>query len=145
MLNRVELLGRIGKKPELRTSKNGNEYCFLNIAVSERRKGDTGEYAEHTEWISVTAYRRQAINCCQYLDKGSQILMEGKLKTNQYKDEAGNDIYKTEVIARSVSFLSHPKNNKNSDYYKKTSHTTPQTEAAGATFPEPFGENEIPF
>ena len=104
-VNKVILVGNLGKDPEVRYIQSGSAVCTLRIAVTERRKDGESGWKDHTEWMDVVAWGKTAENAGQYLQKGRQVYVEGRLQTRQYKDKDGNDRYKTEVVANQVLFL----------------------------------------
>ncbi len=99
-LNKVMLIGNLGRDPEIRSFQNGGRVCNLRIATSERwRDKNTGENREKTEWHSVAIFSEGLIKVCeQYLKKGSKIFVEGQLQTRKWQDQSGNDRYSTEVV-----------------------------------------------
>ena len=103
-LNRVQLIGRLGKDPEGKFTPTGRQVTHFSVAVSERWKNRDGENKEYTEWINVEAWGRLGEVCNQYLRKGSLVYIEGRLKTDKYVDE-GETKYFTKVIAQMVQFL----------------------------------------
>ena len=103
-VNKVILVGNLGRDPEVRYTQSGNAVCNLNIAVTERRKDGEG-WKDHTEWVRVVSFGRTAENAGQFLSKGRQVYVEGRLQTRQYKDKEGNDRYSTEVVANELIFL----------------------------------------
>ena len=106
-LNKVMLIGNLGQKPELRQTNSNLAVTRLSVATTERRKGGDGNWANHTEWHNVTVFGKQAENCVQFLDKGRQVYVEGRLSTRKWQDKDGNDRKTTEVIASDVRFLSN--------------------------------------
>lgn len=107
-VNKVILVGNLGKDPEVRFLNGGgaeaNAVCTLRLACNERRKdGDT--WKDHTEWMDVVVWGKSAENVGQHLHKGSQVYVEGRLQTRQYKDKEGHDRWRTEVVANQVVFL----------------------------------------
>jgi len=106
LLNRVILIGNLGRDPESTQSKNGNTVTRMNIATSERQKGADGQWGDHTEWHRVVCFGRTAESCQKYLSKGRRVYVEGKLRTNKWQDKDGRDRYTTEIIAYDVKFLS---------------------------------------
>jgi len=103
-LNRVSLIGNLGKDPEIRQTQSGMSVGTLRIGVTERRKnGD--DYKDHTEWVSVVCFGKTAENAQKYLQKGRQIFVEGRLQTRSYQDKAGQTRYVTEVVANQLLFL----------------------------------------
>ncbi|MCP5088491.1 MAG: single-stranded DNA-binding protein [Rhodobacteraceae bacterium] len=99
-LNKVMLIGNLGRDPEIRSFQNGGRVCNLRIATSERwRDKNTGENRERTEWHSVAIFSEGLVKVCeQYLRKGSKVFVEGQLQTRKWQDQSGNDRYSTEVV-----------------------------------------------
>ncbi len=102
-LNKVMLIGNLGRDPEIRTFQNGGKVCNLRIATSENWKDrNTGERREKTEWHSVAIFSEGLVRVCeQYLRKGSKVFIEGQLQTRKWQDQSGNDRYSTEVVLQS--------------------------------------------
>lgn len=105
MINKVILIGNLGADPEVRTTAGGTAVANLRIATTERRKDKDGNWSDHTEWHSVVVFGRTAENCGQYLKKGRQVYVEGRLQTRKWQDREGNDKYSTEVAADIVRFI----------------------------------------
>ena len=104
-LNKVMVIGRIGQDPEVRYFQDGTAVCNMSVATSQEWKDkNTGEKREKTEWHRVTAFRKLAEVCGQYLSKGRQIYVEGYLQTRKWEKD-GQTHYTTEVIANEVQFL----------------------------------------
>lgn len=103
-LNRVQLLGRLGGDPEVRSTQNDTQVANFNIATSEKYTKD-GETQEKTQWHRVVAWGKLAEIGGQYLNKGSLVMIEGKLETRQYEDKEGATRYATEVIASDIYLL----------------------------------------
>lgn len=105
MLNRVFIIGNLGRDPEVRFTSNGRAFARFPVATSERWTDQEGNRQERTEWHNVVVWGKQAENCGQYLAKGRQVLVEGSIRSRQYDDKEGNKRYVTEVVARDVRFL----------------------------------------
>lgn len=105
MLNKVMLIGRLGRDPELRYTQNGTPVTTLNLATDESYTDREGNRVERTEWHRVTVFQRQAENCANYLGKGSLVFVEGSLQTRKWQDQQGQDRYTTEIKAQRVQFL----------------------------------------
>ena len=106
-LNKTQLIGNLGADPEVRSLPNGTAVCNLNIATTEKWRDKTNNEAkEHTEWHKVVLYRRLAEIAGQFLSKGSQIYIEGKLRTRKWQDSNGIDRYTTEIEASEMQMLS---------------------------------------
>ena len=103
-VNRVQLIGRLGKDPEARFTPTGKKVAHFSVAVSNRWKGKDGEAKESTEWVNVEAWNRLGEVCEEYLHKGSLIFVEGRLKTDKY-DDKGETKYFTKVVALSMQML----------------------------------------
>ncbi len=103
-VNKVILVGNLGKDPEVRYAASGNAVCTLRIAVTERRKDGDG-WKDHTEWVDVVTFGKTAENVGQYLQKGRQVYVEGRLQTRNFKDKEGVEKWRTEVAANTVLFL----------------------------------------
>lgn len=99
-LNKVTLIGNLGKDPEVRTFNNGGKVCNFSIATSESWKDkQTGEKKERTEWHNISVNGEGLVGVCErYLKKGSKVYIEGKLQTRKWKDRDGNDRYSTDVV-----------------------------------------------
>jgi single-strand DNA-binding protein len=104
-LNRVQLIGNLGKDPESRETPNGKKVTHFSIAINNRRKTASGEVKENTEWINIEAWGRTGEICKQYLRKGSLIYLEGRLQTDKYEDKSGETRYSTKVVASSMQML----------------------------------------
>ncbi len=107
-LNRVQLIGNLGKDPETRFTPKGNKVCTFSVAVNRRWKTGEGETREATDWFNVEAWGRLGEICQQYLQKGSRIYLEGRLKTDRYEQD-GETRYYTKVIARQMIMLDRRK------------------------------------
>jgi single-strand DNA-binding protein len=101
-VNKVILIGNLGRDPEVRTFQNGGKVCNLRIATSETWKDrNTGERRERTEWHSVAIFSEPLANVAErYLKKGSKVYIEGQLETRKWQDQSGQDRYTTEVVLR---------------------------------------------
>ncbi|WP_425050544.1 single-stranded DNA-binding protein [Psychromarinibacter sp. S121] len=99
-VNKVILIGNLGRDPEVRNFQNGGKVCNLRIATSETWKDrNTGERRERTEWHSVAIFQEGLVRIAeQYLRKGSKVYIEGKLQTRKWQDQSGQDRYSTEVV-----------------------------------------------
>ncbi len=105
MLNKVMLIGRLGRDPELRYSSTGMPVVTLNIATDGSYTDRNGNKVERTEWHRVVAFQRAAESCAQYLATGSLVFVEGSIHTRKWQDQQGEDRYTTEISARRVQFL----------------------------------------
>ena len=103
-LNRVQLIGRLGRDPESHFTPTGKKVTHFSVAVSNQWNGNDGEVKEYTEWVNIEAWGRLAEVCQEYLRKGSLIYLEGRLKTNKYEVNA-EPRYFTKVVASALEFL----------------------------------------
>ena len=105
-MNKAILIGRLGKDPEVRFLPDGAAVCNFTMATSEKwRDRQTGEKREKTEWHSIVAWKRLAEICGEYLSKGSQVYIEGKLQTRSWEADDGSTRYKTEIVVQNMEML----------------------------------------
>lgn len=104
-VNRVTLLGRLGNNPETRTTNTGMTVANFNLATSENWNDKNGQKQERTEWHRVVVWGKLGELCGQYLSKGRQCYVEGRLQTRSWDDKDGNKRYTTEIVATQVQFL----------------------------------------
>jgi len=139
-LNKVMLIGNLGKEPEVRHLDSGIAVASFSIATTERYKDKaTGEQKENTEWHNIICWRRLAEIVEQYVHKGSQIFIEGKLRTRSYHDRKNQDIvrYTTEVVADNIQLLVHPQEKVNKPQVVNTPRPA-QQQYTQETEPYPF-------
>jgi single-strand DNA-binding protein len=105
--NKITIVGYLGRDPELRYTPQGTALCKMSIATTEKRKNVTGESEEHTTWFRVTAWGRQAELANEYLAKGRQVYVEGRLRLEEYTDREGQKRFSAEVSATEIQFLGH--------------------------------------
>jgi single-strand DNA-binding protein len=104
-LNKAMIIGRLGKDPDVRYTQSNTAVANLSIATSDRYKDKSGEWKETTEWHKVVAWGRTAEVCQEYLQKGSQVYIEGSIQTNKWEDKEGQTRYTTEIKARRMIML----------------------------------------
>jgi single-strand DNA-binding protein len=105
-VNKVFLLGRLGKDPEMRATAGGMTIANFTLATSDRAKDAQGNWADHTEWHNLVAFGRTAEIVRDYCKKGSQIFVEGKIQTRSWEDkESGAKKYRTEILVNDLSLL----------------------------------------
>jgi len=105
-VNKVILIGNLGRDPELRYTPSGVPVATFTVATTEEwRDKNTGEKQEHTEWHRIVAWRRLGEICGEYLHKGSKVYIEGKLRTRAWEDRDGNTRYTTEIVAQTLQIL----------------------------------------
>ena len=109
-VNKVILIGNLGRDPELRYTQSGQAVTNFSLATSERFGGrDGGEQQERTEWHRIVAWGKTAETCAQYLAKGRSVYIEGRIQTRDWEDREGNKRQTTEVVAQRVQFLGGPR------------------------------------
>ncbi len=145
-LNKVMLIGNLGADPEVRYAANGNPIANVRIATTDSWKDkNTGETQERTEWHRVVFFGRLAEIVQQYLRKGSQIYVEGRLQTRKWQGQDGQDRYTTEIVASEMQMLGGRQGG-GGDYApppQQEPASTPSAAPAGGSFDEP--DDDIPF
>ena len=153
-LNKVMIIGRLGRDPEMRYTQAGKPMCSLNVATDESYTNDRGEKVDKTEWHKVVFWYRQAETCSQYLAKGSLVFVEGRLSTRKYQDQQGQDRYVTEIQGQRVQFLDRKADGQSSQQQEGgrrqqgRRHAPPPSayEDLGPAFPsEASGMDDVPF
>ena len=126
-VNKVILIGNLGRDPEVRTFQNGGKVCNFSIATSETWKDrNSGERQERTNWHNIAIFNENLAQIAeQYLRKGSKVYVEGQLETRKWQDQAGNDRYTTEVVLRNfrgeLTLLDGRSENSNSNFSENAS------------------------
>ena len=126
-VNKVILIGNLGRDPEVRTFQNGGKVCNFSIATSETWKDrNSGERQERTNWHNIAIFNENLAQIAeQYLRKGSKVYVEGQLETRKWQDQAGNDRYTTEVVLRNfrgeLTLLDGRSENNNSNFSETAS------------------------
>ena len=139
-VNKVLLIGNLGKDPEVKTIPTGTAVCKLNLATEERFKGKDGQWQSKTEWHNVVLWARLAELAGEYLKKGSKVYIEGRLQTRSWDDkQSGQRKYITEVVADEMVLLSSGGSHQAS---APAEEEAPQPVAAGAA---PIDDEELPF
>ena len=145
-LNKVMLIGRLGRDPEIRYSSNSTPICNFSLATSERvRKGDNFE--EKTEWHRIVVFGNQAENASKFLKKGSLVFVDGKIQSRTYQDKDGNERTVFEIIANSLNFLD-PKDNVNGQSERTYQQNPKEGETPAQSGNAPKFDNEddeLPF
>ena len=107
-VNKVIILGRLGQDPEMRATASGAQVATLSVATTElgRKDPQTNQRGpDETEWNRCVLFGRNAENAAQYLKKGAQVYLEGRLRTNKWQDQSGNDRYTTEIVCYEMQFM----------------------------------------
>ena len=139
-VNKVILVGNLGANPEMRYTQAGQAVANLRLATTERWTDKNGQKQEVTEWHRIVVWGKQAEICGQYLTKGRQIYVEGRIRTRQWQDQQGQKRYSTEIVAQTVQMLG-PRSDRGPD---DVGATVPPDEQMGAG-PGPGNDDDIPF
>jgi single-strand DNA-binding protein len=105
MVNKAIIVGNLGRDPEVRFTPSGRAVARFTVATTERWTDQQGQRQEKTEWHNIVVWGKQAETCGQYLSKGRQVYIEGRITNRSYDDKDGNKRYITEIIAQNVRFL----------------------------------------
>lgn len=147
-LNKVILIGRLGKDPELRYTPTGAAVATFNVATNEAYKDKDGKDVENTDWHRIVAWRKLAEICGQYLKKGSLVYIEGKLKTRSYDDKDGTKKYITEIVADNMQMLGGRMGDSSVERVPppvSDSDTTPSTFSNNSAEPSGDANDDLPF
>ncbi len=109
MVNKAILIGRLGKDPDVKYTPDGTMVTSFSLATVETYKDKNGDKVQKTEWHRIVAWGKKAEVCGEYLKKGSQVFIEGKIETKSYEDKEGVRRYQTQIIAGNIEFLSSRK------------------------------------
>ena len=141
-VNKVILVGNLGQKPEIRYTQTNTAVATLSIATSESWKDkDSGEQREKTEWHRVVFFGKLAEIAEQYLDKGSQLYVEGKLQTRKWQDKEGNDRYTTEILGNEMNMLGGRQSSDDGSAYDQSQPTSQNAQSQDSQ----ISEEDIPF
>jgi single-strand DNA-binding protein len=136
-VNKVILIGNLGKDPEIRTTPQGTSLARFSVATTTNWKDASGARQEKTEWHDVVAWDKLAQICGEYLHKGKMVYVEGSLQTRSWEDQAGQKRYKTEIKANNVVMLS-PRDASRAGAPKEVS-------AVAESGPPPAEDDDVPF
>jgi single-strand DNA-binding protein len=150
-VNKVFLLGNVGKDPEIRATQGGMTIASFTLATADRQKDSTGNWTDKTEWHNLVAFQRTAEIVRDYVKKGTQIFVEGKIQTRSWDDkESGQKRYKTEILVNELSLLGKPGGGgEGGGSYSKSGSTPYGGTAAPASQPDyadqGITDDDIPF
>ncbi|WP_275097749.1 single-stranded DNA-binding protein [Sedimenticola hydrogenitrophicus] len=147
-VNKVILIGNVGKDPDVRYMPNGNAVANVTLATSESWKDkNSGETQERTEWHRVVFFRRLAEVVGEYVKKGSKIYVEGRLQTRKWQDQGGQDRYTTEIVADEMQMLDSKGSSASYDSGRPESGSRPARDSASSAAPMPDDgfDDDIPF
>lgn len=146
-INKVILVGNLGKDPEVRYSANGSAVANISLATAESWKDkNTGEKQEKTEWHRIVFFGRLAEIVGEYLKKGAQVYVEGRLQTRKWQDKEGQDRYTTEIVANEMQMLGSRAGSGGGDYAASSESAAPAASkpATAAAGVDDF-DDDIPF
>ena len=141
-LNKVILIGRLGQEPTIRYMPNGEAVCNFSVATSESWNDRNGQRQERTEWHNITMYRRLAEIAGQYLKKGSQVYLEGKIQTRKYTDKNGVERTAYDIIVNEMKMLGGGNNDGQS---AQAETPTPPRRQATPAAPIEDTDDDVPF
>jgi single-strand DNA-binding protein len=140
MLNKAEVIGHLGRDPEIRYTKDGTAIANLAVVTSEVYKDkESGQRKERTEWHRIVLFRRLAEIAGEYLVKGALVYIEGPLRTRKWQDQAGQDRYTTEIVGRELRMLSSPRSG------AQASDPMPEAEGKDGFDDFDVSDDDIPF
>jgi single-strand DNA-binding protein len=141
-VNKVILIGRLGKDPEVKYTESGNPVCRFSLATNETWKDKAGNAQQHTEWHSVVAFGRLGEICGEYLTKSKQVYVEGSIRTGKWTDRDGNERKSYDIVARYMQMLSSSANGNGA----KSKESRPAQPSHPPEEDNPFRQDEaIPF
>lgn len=143
-VNKMIIVGNLGRDPEVRYAQSGMAVCTLSVAVNERRK-DGEEWREHTEWFRVKTFGKTAENCAQYLASGRQVYIEGKGRHDKYTDKEGIERRTFDVIADKILFLSGGGGEQRQGSSPAQSPKQPAQAAGQGDGGDGFYDDDLPF
>tara|TARA_B100000676_G_C18025655_1_gene815426 strand:+ start:941 stop:1378 length:438 start_codon:yes stop_codon:yes gene_type:complete len=142
-VNKVILVGNLGKDPEVKYLENGTAVANFTVATSESYKDKEGKRIDQTEWHNVVVWRKLAEIAETYLKKGSQIYLEGKLRTRSWEDQQGNKRYATEVVADTFTMLGKKEESQSSQNAQNS--FTPSNNPTTSSHNKLEEEDDLPF
>lgn len=141
-VNKVILLGRLGQDPEMRYSPSGTAIATFSLATNHRQKSQDGEWIDKTEWHNILAFGKTAEIVGEYLNKGKQVFLEGRLQTSSWEDQQGQKKYKTEIVVSELQMIGSK-----GDSASSQTDSTPSEKAKQKEMPPDVSEEEddLPF
>jgi single-strand DNA-binding protein len=137
-LNKVQIIGHLGKEPEMRYTPSGKPVTTFTVAVSRSWSSTDGERHNETEWFNIVAFGNLAETCKQYLNKGKQVYIDGRLQTRRWDDKEGVKHTSVEIVANEMIMLGERRDHNNQQSHAQSEANAPDVE--GSTF-----EDEFPF
>jgi single-strand DNA-binding protein len=143
--NKITIVGYLGRDPELRYTADGTPVCHFSVATTERRKGKSGDMQEITTWFRINLWRRQAEVANQYLSKGKQVYIEGRLTQNEYQDRDGNTRTSLEVQGTDIQFIGSRSDDPQSDMRREAPARAASASRPLDEGPPPVTDDDVPF
>ena len=143
--NKITIVGYLGRDPEIRYTPSGEAVCNFSVATTERRKDAAGEFQDQTTWFKITVWRRQAELANQYLSKGKQVYVEGRLRQAEYTDRDGNRRTALEVTASDIQFLGNKGEEGAMPSNAPAAKSAARSASPESSFDAPVNDDEIPF
>jgi len=144
-VNKVILIGHLGGDPTVRFTQGGTAVANFNIATTERFNNRNGEREERTEWHRVVAWGKLAEICQQYLKKGKQVYIEGRLQTRQWEDQQGQKKYTTEIVANNMQMLGRAGDVADVPSQDNDNNYAPEPQGASRGGGGPADDDDLPF
>ena len=144
-VNKVILIGNLGRDPELRRTANGSSVVSFSLATTERYNDKNGERQDRTEWHNIVAWGKLGELANQYLKKGCSAYIEGRLTTRSWDDKDGNKRYKTEIVANQIQFLGGSGDSGPSTFSAPASADEKSAQNDAVLEPESIVEDDLPF
>ncbi|MBW1808322.1 MAG: single-stranded DNA-binding protein [Deltaproteobacteria bacterium] len=150
-VNKAILIGNLGADPEARYTQGGQAVANFSLATSERWTGRDGQQQERTEWHRIVTFGKLAETCRDYLSKGRQVYVEGRIQTRSWEDRDGKKRYTTEIVAQTVRFLGQRGDRDGSSRPAGSETPTNDNEGGGGggggfdSGPPPIGDDDVPF
>jgi single-strand DNA-binding protein len=146
-VNKVFILGNVGKDPEIRSTQSGMTIANFTVATADRQKDSQGNWQDKTEWHNMVAFQRTAEIVRDYVKKGTQLFIEGKIQTRSWDDkESGQKRYKTEILVNELSLLGKPGNGEGGQGSQHSSTNAASTSGGGyASEDSGITDDDIPF
>lgn len=141
-VNKVILIGHLGRDPEMRFTKSGDGVCNFSIATSEKWKDKSGEKKEQTTWHRIVIWGKLAEIASEYLSKGKQVYIEGRLQTREWEDKEGVKHHTTEIVASNMTMLGQAGSGSQSSSGGSQSSAGSQSSSGGQ---DDFEDDDIPF
>lgn len=143
--NKITIVGYLGRDPEMRFTPQGTAVCNFSVATTERRKDRNGEFQDVTTWFRITTFGKQAETANQYLTKGKQVYVEGRLRQDEYTDREGQKRTVLEVTASELHFLGSRGDEASASMPSRQAAPASSSRSADEALPGGIQDDDIPF